>query len=464
MDKITKMLFIEELNHHGSSVEQSETYFSTSQASPSDVTLGNILRSTTADQSTLDVTAASVNNVTSQTALVSRHSVDPDDVDRFLWIYSSPFILLAGLFGNLLILAVLRVFWKQKRLKTQHSNAPSNTRTVTVYLAVMAIADIVFISAGIVPEWLEAMELLDLGELHPVVCKTEKFVFYTSGDIAIWIITAFNIDRFIAVCFPLKSKLTGLRCCLKHPITLSIVITVTACAKNLHVFWTRGRVHDDDGDVLSNCGRPEPYAHFEEFVRPWLAFVLVSLIPTLILILCNISIIVTLKRAKRMRQKSVCAPHSTSGRKKNKSQSSLQQTIFMCMSASIAFIVCITPSMIIYIGRAYWTDPDDPDANPYAYDIAKALNNQLVYANHSINFILYCITGQKFREVTKIVLSCRTHEHPLTTRTVLTFGNTKTSRSSSVATVTGGTVRLNSISMLQDALALKSPSIRTYSL
>jgi len=37
--------------------------------------------------------------------------------------------------------------------------------------------------------------------------------------------------------------------------------------------------------------------------------------------------------------------------------------------------------------------------------VAKAVNNQLVFVNHSVNFFLYCITGQRFRRV--IVSLCR---------------------------------------------------------
>ena len=421
-----------------------------------DVTPHNNLLTTLTDQSTAHVTETQTNNVTTPQVVAPRYSIDPDDVDRFLWIYSSPIIFFAGLFGNLLILAVLRVFWKQRRRKQQTSSAPSNTRTVTVYLAVMAVADAVFITTGIVPEWLEAMDILDLGEVHPVACKTEKFVFYTSGDIAIWIITAFNIDRFIAVCFPMKTKLKPLRCCLRHPVILSLMVAIAACAKNLHVFWTRGRVHHDDGDLLSNCGRPDPHAHFEEYVRPWLAFALVSLIPTLVLTVCNISIIVTLKRTKRMRKQSVASENISSNIRRKSSTSGFKQTIFMCMGASIAFIVCITPSMIIYIGRAYWTDPDDPDANPYAYDIAKALNNQLVYVNHSINFILYCITGKKFRDVTKTLLSCsKPGEKTAVKSETPMFGKSREKRSYSVATISDGAVDLKGFRAL-DSDELKS--------
>ena len=39
----------------------------------------------------------------------------------------------------------------------------------------------------------------------------------------------------------------------------------------------------------------------------------------------------------------------------------------MCLAASCSFIVCVTPTIVLTVGKAYWTK----QANPY-YDIAKA--------------------------------------------------------------------------------------------
>ena len=71
-----------------------------------------------------------------------------------------------------------------------------------------------------------------------------------------------------------------------------------AVVKNLHVFWTRGAQFTTVEGVLvlrSNCGRPTPAAdHFESFVRPWIAFTLVSAIPFFLICFFNIGIVRTL--------------------------------------------------------------------------------------------------------------------------------------------------------------------------
>ncbi len=297
-------------------------------------------------------------------------------IDKLLWIYVSPVILTIGLCGNTLTIVVMR----QKRMR--------GTSTC-VYLTLMAIADLGTLITGIIPEWLEMCGFVIFKELHPWTCKMEKFLFYTINDVAIWIIVAFTLDRFVAVCFPLKKREV---CVPKRAAIACLCITLVAIAKNLHVFWTRGRIYDENGNVIKNCGRP---SDFENYVRPWIAFALVSLVPFLIISVCNAGIIRALVIAKRRMRDSV-----------GENARALTQTTAMCLSASFTFLVLIAPSIVLLIGKPYWTSYDNP--NP-SYDIAKAIINQLVYVNHSINFFLYCLTGARFRDELLSVLCRQTH-------------------------------------------------------
>ncbi len=259
----------------------------------------------------------------------------------------------------------------------------------------MAVFDILVLLTGIIPEWLEAMNLVVIKELHPATCKLEKFVTYTVSDTAIWILVVFTIDRFIAVCFPLAKTEV---CKPTRAKFYCLGLFLVAFSKNLHVLWTRGLEYRDYNvslGVRSNCGRPTPeFRYFEKFVRPWIVFALVSVLPFIVILLCNISIIRTLIRARRLH----------TGQKIQTSQEkTYAQMTAMCLSASFAFLCLITPSIILVIGRPYWKDSD-------AYYTAKAIINQMTYVNHSINFFLYCITGRRFRhQLLKICKRERVH-------------------------------------------------------
>ena len=298
---------------------------------------------------------------------------------NILWIYVSPAIFLFGFIGNVLILIVMG------RRKFHGS-------TTSVYLRIMALADLCCLVVGMLPEWLENSHIITFKEIHPVTCKIEKFLHYTTGDTSIWILVAFTIDRFVAVCFPLDKT----EVCKPHRARLyCLALLLVACIKNFHVFWTRGyEVTSSNGSAITskNCGHPTvEYKRFEKYVRPWIVFSLATALPFLIILICNGCIVRALVQARKL--------HKSQQFQSNKEKTYMQMTI-MCLSASFAFLICIAPSIVILIGKPYW-----PRGKNSAYDIAKAINNELVYVNHSINFLLYCITGERFRR--ELCIICR---------------------------------------------------------
>ncbi len=307
--------------------------------------------------------------------------VDQDEggksLAQILWIYAGPVIFVTGIVGNILVLVVMGT----RRMQGT---------TTCVYLRLMAIADICVLITGMIPEWLEHADITVFKYIHPATCKLEKFSFYTCADTAIWILVIFTVDRFIAVCFPLSKKAYCLPSKAKFYALGAVLLAIT---KNFHVFWTRGAeyiVVGNDTVLKSNCGRPTPeIKYFEFYVRPWIAFSLVSLVPFLVILVCNVFIIRALLEVKRLRHEQAIM---------SQNDKTLVQMTTMCLSASFCFLICVAPSIIILIGKPYWKDK-------YWYDIAKAINNQLVYVNHSINFFLYCMTGRRFRH--QLVRVCR---------------------------------------------------------
>jgi len=236
-------------------------------------------------------------------------------------------------------------------------------------------------------------------------CKVEKFSFYTASDAAIWILVAFTVDRLIAVSLPLIKYIV---CAPRRAVAVCLAILLVAITKNLHVFWTRGV--EVTGTRVRMCGRPEPYRYFEEHVRPLMAFVMVSVLPFIVISLCNCLIIIKLLRAHRLRtvtlQRSATAQDEHNKDKPEESSAQAQtqaaarsavfsQTSLMCIAASLGFVICVTPSIVLTMGRHQWKDAGG--FTQTAYHASRAIVHQLACLNHAINFFLYCITGQRFR-------------------------------------------------------------------
>ena len=236
--------------------------------------------------------------------------------------------------------------------------------------------------------------------LYRWTCKFEKFSFYTASDAAIWILVAFTVDRLIAVTLPLiKSTI----CKPRRAIGVCVGILLIAVGKNFHVFWSRG-IEVTKSGYVKMCGRPEPYRYFEQHVRPWLAFVVVSILPFIIISLCNCFIIVALLRAHRVRtvalQRSAAAQDDADKPEEHRAQTQTRPAVFtqtslMCIAASLAFVVCVTPSIVLTMGRHRWINAGG--FTEAAYFASRAVVHQLACLNHAVNFFLYCITGQRFR-------------------------------------------------------------------
>ncbi len=245
-----------------------------------------------------------------------------------------------------------------------------------------------FSIAGIIPEWLEAMDITIIKETHPASCKMEKFLFYSTSDTAIWLLVLFTFDRFIAVCFPLRKMNV---CRPRKAVLFSVVAFVASCAKNVHVFWTRGYEAHLEGGLLraTNCGKPNSF-HFESYVRPWIAFVAVSVIPFLAILTFNVGIVRKLIRTRPV--------GSSPSPRRGRVERQFSQATIMCLSASFMFLLTITPSIVLLIGKPYWTKRDLDHVYNHKYGAAKAISNVMVYLNHSLTFFLYCLTGRRFRE------------------------------------------------------------------
>lgn len=282
----------------------------------------------------------------------------------YIGMLLSPPIFLIGVVGNFLAGLVMR----RKAFRET---------TASVYLPLMAVADTILLVTGIPHEWFDWFNV----DMNSWVCKWHKAVFYTSGDVGIWTIVLFTFDRFIAVCFPLQKR----RFCVRQRAIVAWCVALLCClGKNMHVFWTRGEEQDTNGEILLHCGFVLNYIDFEYFVRPWIVFALIIVTPFCILLSLNCLIVRSLLSSQRMRAGSV---------QSNRNMISFRQITFMCLSVSFTFLVCIAPSIVLVIGKPHWKR----GKKNLAYDIAKVINNLLVYFNHAVNFFLYCMTGEKFR-------------------------------------------------------------------
>ena len=96
--------------------------------------------------------------------------------------------------------------------------------------------------------------------LSPLQLSIADAVDVHSGDTSIWVLVVFTLDRFAAICFPLRRRHWWQP---RRARYYALAAFLLATAKNFAVFWTRGAEYLAANDtantapvLLSNCGRP----------------------------------------------------------------------------------------------------------------------------------------------------------------------------------------------------------------
>jgi len=116
----------------------------------------------------------------------------PLDLHYVIWVFIVPVLAFSGIVGN--VLSTIVLLGKSFR----HT-------TTGVYLPVTAVADAIFLIVG-AQETLEVAGVFSAREYNVWSCRFYKVIFYTAGDVSIWLLVGFTFDRFVAVCFPLSKR------------------------------------------------------------------------------------------------------------------------------------------------------------------------------------------------------------------------------------------------------------------
>ncbi|ESN92487.1 hypothetical protein HELRODRAFT_194208 [Helobdella robusta] len=293
-----------------------------------------------------------------------------------------------GLVGNILTIVVMR-------------KKPFLASSACVYLPAIAIFDILTLVTSVPNEWTSWYNI----QYPTWLCCLHRFINYSTGDISVWILVAFTMDRFIAVCFPFKKQLF---CTPRKALLTVFICTLLAVFKNAHVFWTRGYV-----ESKAKCTKVSRYRTFEDTIRPYIVLVTVSLLPFFCILIFNGFIIHHLLKSSKTKPKSFSGrrvsaaknslstgeAHNTEKESGKRDKKSFYQTTAMCLSVSFAFLVLYFPTIVVQICK----ESKEFDKND-TFEVIRNISNMLPLVNHSINFYLYCLTGVRFRNELKVLI------------------------------------------------------------
>lgn len=315
-----------------------------------------------------------------------------------LWTIVPPIVVVLGVFGNMLTVVIL----------LRHIRKLSST---AIYLLTLAFSDTLFLLNAPLRRWIVNVWDEDVRHMSELVCKFSVYLTYSSSQLSSWILVAVTIERLISVVWPHRVRLG---CTTRLSVTVIFVIVLIIFGSNAHIFYGFGR---SDLPVFRNEGYCQPlyedYFTFFNKTYPWIDFAVVFAIPFGILLISNLGIVYRLHKSRRERRKMSIIVKSRSDKS---TANDIRRVTIILIILSVVFFICLAPVSIYFIYRPYMIEHRERliCVDIYEYIRLKeldvflnALTNLLGYINAAFNFILYFISGSKYRAEIKALLFCR---------------------------------------------------------
>ena len=307
---------------------------------------------------------------------------------KHLLIYVPPVLILLGTLGNVLSFIIL-----MRRSMRGYSTY--------LYLAVLSITDTLVLIVGLLRMWVGELTGYDPRDHTNGMCKTINVIGYTISIYSVWLIVAVTVERYVAVCYPLKSLSL---CNRKRACHVILSLFFIIFCLNIHLAWTAqvSSITIEGVDYYS-CDGGKKYAFLVDVVWPWVDAALYSFLPSCVILVLNILIIYNVVSARRNRSGLQSANRKQSQEVGRASETSYRLT-FMLLTISFAFLISTFPMNIALICTHFYTPSAMDERGMARFKLARAITELLMYVNHSMNFYLYCATGQKFRQ--QLLLLC----------------------------------------------------------
>ena len=297
-----------------------------------------------------------------------------------------PILLFFGTVGNIMSLIV----WRRIR-RGQESHGGSSASTFLVMA--LAVADLSVLWVSLFYGWLRTITNVDYKDHSSILCKGHTFLRYTCIHVAAWIVVAFTVQRALAVCIPFRVKSI---CTVKNSKILLVCIIISMAGFHAQFFWTVDSLEIiRNNQTSTECGYKPYYRNFMTKTFLWVNFLVEVGCPFVVLLVSNLVIIYKLRQQRRDREIAEIAQNNTSN---------VHGITVTLLVVSFEFLFLNFPVVVYYLGYATWY----AGADRYTISIlglASAIVRMLFYTNNSINFLLYCVSGPRFRQELLVMLN-----------------------------------------------------------
>jgi hypothetical protein len=254
---------------------------------------------------------------------------------------------------------------------------------------------------GSSPSWTSAVGYA----LHRSFTHVEPYVWTLASiaeTITIWIVLLVTVDRFIAICMPLRSKM---RTMARARAAVAAVIVV-AILYNVPMFFERRVVErQSDGSVTVEATELRREKWYFVIYKTVCYFMFRKIGPLLILVGLNVRLMRALREMRR-RHRYLTRRH--------RQRENVTLTLVVVVSV---FIVCELPDVCLRVAvtvKEFDQHGEPLDADELLYGALPA-TNALLTLNSAINFFIYCLIGHKFRHIMIRMLQSACEGRPIGT-------------------------------------------------
>ncbi|XP_034942123.1 thyrotropin-releasing hormone receptor-like [Chelonus insularis] len=299
----------------------------------------------------------------------------PDWVETIIFgvqMYYTPVLVSLGTLGNCLS---VYIFCKTKMRSVSSS----------WYLSALAISDTGFLISLLIA-WLN---MVGVGLFNrPGYCQFFVYLPTLCSFLSVWFVVSFTVERFIVVLYPLRRQSM---CTVARAKTILIGLTIIGSILCSPVLWFSSSRPSNQKFNSTVCGLADEWEHLA-WIFNVADTILTFVLPFTVIVILNGLIIKTVWRLARVRinlTSSIKNKRNTKGKSLELSQTKVTK---MLLVVSTFFLCFNLPAYVMRV-RAFLEEGEPPRA----VIITQHICNLLFDTNFGINFVLYCASGQNFR-------------------------------------------------------------------
>ena len=285
-------------------------------------------------------------------------------VANFINLYWYPILVPIGLVGNTLSFAVMM--------------KPNNRKMSTcIYMAAISINDnlMMYVCFHVF-----LVSALHIHKWHHFEC-TFFIIFCSLVSLqgSTYLILAMTVDKYIAIKWPHKAATYSTP---RRATLIVVALQICVIIYNVPHLFLPSTVGDNKCVAYSNSS-------VISRVHSWLSFVLDAVIPFTLLIHMNFVIVKTVRNSRKM--------FSATGKDKRQKtmKTTENQLTIMLLLVTTLFLILLGPTYFRFIYVAFVKRDTPPEFAKSM--LVFQITAKLYKTNSGINFMLYCISGKKFR-------------------------------------------------------------------